>query len=116
MRCAKCGTENPEGKKFCGKCGGRLGGRCLKCGAENPADNSFCGDCGASLSDRVPGSLAKNSTTAVGSAAFRAAAENSEVLDGERKTVTMLFADIKGSMELIEDLIRRRPGRLSTRR
>jgi class 3 adenylate cyclase/tetratricopeptide (TPR) repeat protein len=103
MRCAKCGTENPENKKFCGKCGERLAGRCLKCGAENPADNSFCGDCGASLSDRVPGSLTKNSTTALGSAP-RAAAENGEILEGERKMVTMLFADIKGSMDLIEDL------------
>ena len=104
MLCAKCGTENPENKKFCGKCGERLAGRCLKCGAENPADNSFCGDCGASLSDRVPGSLAKNLTTALGSAAPPAAAENSEILDGERKTITALFADIKGSTELQQDL------------
>ena len=52
----------------------------------------------------MPASSTKNSTREVGSATLRAAAENIEILDGERKTVTALFADIKGSMELMEDL------------
>jgi double zinc ribbon protein len=54
MRCSKCGTENPAGKKFCGGCGGSLSIRCPKCGAENTVSFKFCGDCGASLSDNAP--------------------------------------------------------------
>ena len=37
MRCAKCGAENPAGKKFCGDCGAALANLCPKCGADNPA-------------------------------------------------------------------------------
>jgi predicted amidophosphoribosyltransferase len=49
MRCAKCGSDNPAGKKFCGDCGEQLGNACSKCGAENPETKKFCGDCGAPL-------------------------------------------------------------------
>jgi len=98
MRCSNCKAENPGGKKFCGKCGARLGGRCPKCGAENPPDDTFCGDCGAALG--APAS-AKESDTAP----LRVIeAPDPEKLEGERKTVTALFADIKGSTELEQDL------------
>src|SRR5215468_6289491 len=36
MECPSCGAANPEGKKFCGKCGAPLPVRCTACGAENP--------------------------------------------------------------------------------
>jgi class 3 adenylate cyclase len=89
---------------FCGKCGIRLANRCSKCGFENPAAFDFCGRCGSSLTrsgppaenqPRPPGSI-----QAVGSSQV----ESQEIPEGERKTVTALFADIKGSMELMEDL------------
>jgi class 3 adenylate cyclase/ribosomal protein L40E len=98
MRCSKCKAENPGGKKFCGKCGARLGGRCPKCGAVNPPDATFCGDCGAALG---AAEWPKESDTA--SVRVTEAAE-AEKLEGERKTVTALFADIKGSTELEQDL------------
>ena len=98
MRCSNCKAENPDGKKFCGKCGARLGGRCPKCGAENPPDDTFCGDCGTALGAAA---APKESDTAPVRVTEAAGPEN---LEGERKTVTALFADIKGSMELIEDL------------
>ncbi len=109
MRCAKCGSDNPAGKKFCGDCGAQLGNACPKCGAENPETKKFCGDCGASL---AAGSRATPSTgttvSGIGGAgsAISLAAESGsgEIPEGERKTVTALFADIKGSMELMEDL------------
>src|SRR6516165_8783544 len=100
MRCAKCGTENRDAAKFCDKCGARLLPKCSSCGAENRPDARFCDSCGAELG------TAQTDTTAVTHdrqirIADTAAPEN---LVGERKTVTVLFADIKGSMELIEDL------------
>ncbi|MBV8136117.1 MAG: zinc ribbon domain-containing protein [Deltaproteobacteria bacterium] len=57
MRCSKCGTDNPEGKKFCGNCSAALGNRSHQCGADNPAGNRFCGDCGAALAASVVLSL-----------------------------------------------------------
>src|SRR5580698_6911566 len=54
MLCLACKCENPEDKKFCGKCGARLAARCPKCGTENPPDNRFCGDCGTTLISASP--------------------------------------------------------------
>ena len=42
MRCAKCGAENPAGKRFCGACGVALSNRCARCGTENPPEKKFC--------------------------------------------------------------------------
>src|SRR5580698_9552586 len=107
MLCLACKCENPEDKKFCGKCGARLAARCPKCGTENPPDNRFCGDCGTTL---ISASPAKTRTvSSVGplsriSSLHLGREQGSAILEGERKTVSPLFADIKGSMELIEDL------------
>jgi class 3 adenylate cyclase len=103
MRCSKCGSDCPTGKKFCGDCGAPLANNCLKCGAENAPSKRFCGDCGTTLVPRdvaqtPPSSLTKPNVT------IPAEQMASEVTDGERKMVTALFADIKGSMELMEGL------------
>src|SRR5215469_7165885 len=99
MRCSKCGTDNREGRKFCAECGEALAPKCPRCGATNESREKFCGECGAALG---------TSSAAIGKSdepqiriAGTPAPEN---LEGERKSVTVLFADIKGSMELIEDL------------
>ena len=63
--------------------------RCAKCGSDNPDSKRFCGDCGSAL---LPVSAAGSSVKA------------GSVPEGERKTVTALFADLKGSTELMEDL------------
>src|SRR6202030_1372872 len=49
MRCSKCGSENPSGRKFCGECGDPFAVKCPKCGAENTAPFKFCGECDATL-------------------------------------------------------------------
>ena len=102
MRCSKCATENPAGKRFCGGCGSTLPAICPQCGVENAPAFKFCGDCGASLSNSD--SFARNRVLASGSAGLHVNATTGETLDGERKTVTALFADIKGSTELERDL------------
>ena len=112
MRCVKCGADNREGRKFCAKCAAPLARSCPQCGASNEPGEDFCGECAAPLGKPSAPSAKKASNGPI----LVAETSASENLEGERKTVTMLFADIKGSMELIEDLIRRRPGRLSTRR
>src|SRR6266851_800899 len=106
MRCSKCGRNNREGRKFCSKCGVALAGRCPRCGASNEPGEDFCGECGAAVAGNAV-AAATGPPQAVSTAAnIRVAPDSSssEALDGERKTVTALFADIKGSMELMEDL------------
>src|SRR5216684_1977514 len=106
MRCSKCGTNNPSDNSFCAQCGTALTKACSKCNADNPPTSNFCGKCGAALADPA-GPSAASSLTAEPTSVVRVAREqpdDSLVADGERKTVTALFADIKGSMELMEDL------------
>ena len=100
MRCSNCKTENPPGKKFCGDCGAALANLCPKCSAENPAGKRFCGECGTALGGSAAASTRKSNDSPIRVADSPA----SENLDGERKTVTALFADIKGSTELEQDL------------
>src|SRR6516225_8725982 len=100
MKCEKCGAENREGAKFCNECAAPIEASCPKCGSRNKPGAKFCDECGTSLGSSgapSPKTPTDSSIRAIDSAV----AEN---LDGERKTVTALFADIKGSMELMEDL------------
>ena len=102
MRCAKCGSDNREGRKFCAKCGGPLAVLCPKCAAPNEPGEDFCGECGASLVMRA---VAHPDSLRPPGAPERIEPESpSAALEGERKTVTAMFADIKGSMELMQDL------------
>jgi class 3 adenylate cyclase len=107
MRCAKCGSDNRDGRKFCAKCGAALARQCSRCGASNETGEDFCGDCGAALVDRATspadGSLQAGSTTP-GIRVTPEQADASTTIDGERKTVTALFADLKGSTALMEEL------------
>jgi class 3 adenylate cyclase/tetratricopeptide (TPR) repeat protein len=101
MHCPKCGVEAVPGKRFCADCGALLPIRCPKCGAEMQVGKPFCADCGTRLE---AASLAPTGNPAPSPSGVRVAAEAAEIPEGERKTVTALFADIKGSMELMEDL------------
>src|SRR6266849_2291486 len=105
MLCAKCGVDNPVAKRFCGDCGAPLANRCGQCGAENPPEKKFCGDCGRVLGKDVAAKGGRTSSSEATSG-VRIAPEwqTSEAIEGERKTVTALFADIKGSTELMEEL------------
>jgi Double zinc ribbon len=98
MRCTKCGFENPDGMKLCGQCTNALALICPKCRFENPLTFKFCGQCTAPLVAPTR-EIKADAPIRVGEAAPDLAAT-----EGERKTVTALFADIKGSTELMRDL------------
>src|SRR2546423_2853928 len=122
MHCPNCGQDNPDGMKFCGECGTSFKRRCLQCAFENPPQFKFCGDCGTPLTEQVssspfqipsnqsPTSNPQSPATytpkhlAERILAEREAMEARGAPDGERKTITALFADLKGSTALIEDL------------
>jgi class 3 adenylate cyclase/predicted ATPase len=87
VRCSKCRSDNPAGKKFCAACGTALVVLCAKCASENSATSQFCGDCGAALSA---------STVAVSKEAL----VGQEVSDGERRQLTVMFCDLVNSTTL----------------
>jgi class 3 adenylate cyclase/tetratricopeptide (TPR) repeat protein len=106
MRCTNCEAENPDGLKFCNQCGTPFALRCPRCGFANAAGAKFCGECGVSLAAASSTQTGPARQSHSGGAAITIAEESpaAELPEGERKTVTALFADIKGSTELMEDL------------
>jgi class 3 adenylate cyclase len=106
MRCPSCKTENLPAAKFCVECGIPFRTRCPKCGSDNPPRSKFCAECGLSLQSGTPGSQPQTGGAGVSplSLVVERAVDTHEVLEGERKAVTALFADIKGSTELMADL------------
>ncbi len=104
MRCTKCEFENPVGMKFCGQCTAPLALICPKCRFENPPGFKFCGQCTAPLQGDTGTANPKSNQERIVATVRVVTEEASPTLEGERKTVTALFADIKGSTELEQDL------------
>src|ERR1700746_927468 len=106
VRCPKCDFENPDGMKFCGNCAAPLANRCSRCGFDNPAPFKFCGNCGTPLQAGTAAAPLVPHEQISREYPIRMAPERAlpDAPEGERKTVTALFADIKGSMDLMEEL------------
>ena len=103
MKCPKCQTENPEEKKFCHKCGASLL-RCPHCGAGVQPDHEFCGDCGRRLIAEKPTPLLDYSHPQSYTPKFLAEKilTTKSSIEGERKLVTVLFADVANFTALSE--------------
>src|SRR5436189_1287725 len=107
MKCPRCQQEAPSDAEFCPECGAKLAALCSQCGTANAPIHKFCKKCGQSLTaasgvdpegrrfaspdSYTPKHLAEKILT------------SKSALEGERKLVTVLFADLKGSMELLAD-------------
>ena len=104
MHCPGCGHENPPENRFCGGCGVPLSQVCSSCGHENAPDHRFCGECGASLSDPARSVQERDPRSYTPKHLADKILQSKSALEGERKQVTVLFADVKGSMELAEEL------------
>ena len=103
MTCPGCQQENPVEAHFCMKCGTGLTLACAKCNTELPTGAAFCFACGQAVT-AAPG---RQGFTSPAAYTPRRLAEkilaSKSALEGERKQVTVLFADLKGSMELLAD-------------
>ena len=102
MQCPRCQHENPTGMKFCGECASPLAATCPSCGAANPPENKFCGQCAAPLRTAPTAKVAAPDSYTPKHLAEKILTSKA-ALEGERKQVTILFADLKGSMELLAD-------------
>ncbi|MGH7407626.1 MAG: double zinc ribbon domain-containing protein, partial [Candidatus Methylomirabilales bacterium] len=103
MTCPRCQAENPASLKFCGECGARLATVCPSCGARNATTQQFCGECGVRLIRGPGGASAPALDTYTPKHLAERILTSTAALEGERKQVTVLFADLKGSMELLAD-------------
>src|SRR5271168_1085992 len=104
MRCTKCQFENPAGMVFCGKCRTALAVVCPQCSFTNPPEFDFCGRCATAIHGAIESKLRPPGATTHATAPFIVPRAASPIVDGERKTVTALFADIKDSTQLEQHL------------
>ena len=101
MRCPSCHHDNRSDRRFCTQCGTRLAMGCPSCGAPIEVGERFCGGCGAALTIGGRTTTPSPAHTPLLAEKIRQA---KPTVEGERKQVTVLFADVKGSMELAEQL------------
>ncbi len=107
MQCPLCRHENPPQAKFCLECGSGLALICASCGTELPPAAKFCLECGHPIArgratGEAPPKFSSPEAYTPGHLAERILTSKTS-LEGERKQVTVLFADLKGSMELLAD-------------
>src|SRR4029453_7267646 len=110
MACSACGAENPPGAKFCNGCGGPLNAACANCGHSNTPGSRFCNECGHALTALTRSSKPVQERASAPPQSYTPRHLADKILahraglEGERKQVTVLFADVVGSTELIRDL------------
>ena len=85
VTCSTCGSDNPSGHSFCSTCGSALAVTCSKCGTSNDAAHGFCFNCGNPLGKEAPSSD-----------------EDAQADAGERRLVSVVFADLVGYTSLSE--------------
>src|SRR5437899_2153991 len=103
MKCSGCGHENRDAAKFCEECAAPLGRKCAGCGAELRPVAKFCDECATPVTGAPPPRSADPRSYTPNHLAEKILTSRS-ALEGERKQMTVLFADVKGSMDLAEQV------------
>ncbi len=105
MTCLRCQHENDASARFCEECGATLGARtCLSCSAEIKPSAKFCPSCGTPAAPAATAAPTRDPRSYTPKHLADKILRSKSALEGERKQVTVLFADVKGSMELAEQL------------
>ena len=103
MKCTKCEHENTVEAKFCEQCAAPLGRTCANCASKVSSAAKFCPQCGHVLKPDADNSRFASPRNYTPQYLADKILISRSTLEGERKQVTVLFADIKGSMELFAD-------------
>jgi class 3 adenylate cyclase len=104
MRCVLCQAENDPAALFCDDCGARLEQTCPTCREPVTPGKNLCRSCGASLTaDASPATRYTSPESYTPKHLAEKILTSKGALEGERKQVTVLFADLKDSMELLAD-------------
>jgi predicted ATPase/class 3 adenylate cyclase len=94
MHCAKCNGQNDARNKYCESCGAQLKIKCDACGQSNEPTSRYCGQCGTEILVTPAGDELSSQQIL----------HSLSVKGGERKHLTVLFADIRNSTSLIDNL------------
>jgi predicted ATPase/class 3 adenylate cyclase len=94
MQCTQCGGRNDSSNRFCEGCGAQLKIRCGDCGHANEPTSRYCGQCGAAIA----------AASTDGRPSSQQILQSLSLKGGERKRLTVLFADIRNSTTLIDSL------------
>ncbi|MBI3029251.1 MAG: AAA family ATPase [Candidatus Rokubacteria bacterium] len=106
MKCPRCRFETPSDAEFCPECGAKLVLACAQCGTANAPGHKFCKKCGQPLASAAQTPIGTRFAAPEAYTPKHLAEKiltSKSALEGERKQVTVLFADMKGSMELLSD-------------
>jgi class 3 adenylate cyclase/tetratricopeptide (TPR) repeat protein len=106
MKCPKCGSDNREGIRFCEECGAKLELECPDCKTKIPLGKKFCGECGYDLTKPVKAPVINYSEPQSYTPKFLAEKilTTRSSIEGERKIVTVLFADVANYTAISERL------------
>ncbi len=114
MTCPHCGADNPAGAKFCMACGKPLTLTCPNCATQNPPGAKFCLNCGQALGQSATPAAPQPAAPSLDERLRRympdvlrrklESARADRTMEGERRIVTILFCDVKGSTALAETL------------
>ena len=100
MACPACRHENAPGARFCAQCGSELAAACAFCGAALPESANFCPGCGRAMAADSNALAPRSARSYTPRHLAEAILRSRSALEGERKQLTVFFADVKGSMEL----------------
>jgi ribosomal protein S27AE len=104
MKCPKCQAENPEQNQFCRKCGTKLSMTCPNCSADVLLADKFCGKCGQDIGKFIKAPEIDFNQPQSYTPKFLAdkILNNRSSIEGERKLVTVLFADVADYTSMAE--------------
>ncbi|MGD8410908.1 MAG: zinc-ribbon domain-containing protein, partial [Desulfobacterales bacterium] len=106
MQCPKCNAENPVSRKFCRECGEKFQVMCPHCNSENIPGDKFCGECGYKfdISEGLPPVDYTRPDSYTPKHLADKILNNRSAIEGERKIVTVLFADVANYTAMAEKL------------
>ena len=112
MNCTKCHSDNPEDMMYCGQCGEKLEKICPKCNSVNPPQFKFCGRCGNDMSlafepirkELSPDEKLEKIQKYFPQGIMDKILSQGDKIEGERRHVTVLFADISGFTPISETM------------